>query len=150
MTVFADSSALVKRYAEEPHHDIVRAIDEPITVSTLARVEVPSALWRKHRRGQLDDADAILLLAQFELDWYGHWPRASAFVAIDVTLTLVDAAAAHVARHGLRAYDGVQLATALAVRAVDPTTSFAAFDAELRSAAMREGFSLIPPSLDPR
>ncbi len=46
MSVFADSSALVKLYADESDHELVRRIDVLI-VSQVARVEVPAALWRK-------------------------------------------------------------------------------------------------------
>lgn len=64
MTVaaFADSSAVVKLYAEEPGADLVR--DLPLlVVSQAARVEVPAALWRKHRMGELPAADAAVQLA---------------------------------------------------------------------------------------
>ena len=48
----------------------------------------------------------------------------------------------------LRAYDAVQLSTALAVRRVDEScTVFAAFDRSLRTAAATEGFELMPSDL---
>ena len=50
MTVFADSSALVKLYADEPGHEPVRALSR-LVVSQLARVEVPSAIWRSSVSG---------------------------------------------------------------------------------------------------
>ncbi|MDQ6783137.1 MAG: hypothetical protein M3063_06800 [Actinomycetota bacterium] len=47
--------------------------------------------------------------------------------------------------HGLRAYDAVQLGSALAVRDVEKgCRSVAAFDAGLRRAAAAEGFALVP------
>ena len=49
MSVFADSSALVKLYADEVGHEAIRAIRTRLIVSQLARVEVPSAIWRKQR-----------------------------------------------------------------------------------------------------
>jgi hypothetical protein len=55
------------------------------------------------------------------------------------------AAAREVAHHALRAYDAVQLASALAVREIDPRcTHFACFDVDLRRAASRAGFVLSP------
>lgn len=48
VTVFADSSALVKRYADEPGSDALRAL-LLLVVSAPAKVEVPAALWRKAR-----------------------------------------------------------------------------------------------------
>lgn len=150
MTVFADSSALVKRYANEHQHEVVRAIAEPVAVSALARVEVPSALWRKHHRGELTLVSLGSLLARFVFDWHGGATVASAFAALDLTGSVLEEAALHAGRHGLRALDAVQLASAVAVRRVDATTRFAVFDPALRSAAVAEGFALIPSTLDPR
>lgn len=51
MTVFADSSAVVKLYADGAGADEVRALTFPLYVSALARAEVPAVLWKKHRTG---------------------------------------------------------------------------------------------------
>ncbi len=150
MTVFADSSALVKRYASEHHSEVVRAIVEPVAASALARVEVPSALWRKHHTGELTLASLGSLLARFAFDWHGAAAVEPAFAAVDLTGSVLEEAAVHVGRHGLRALDAVQLASALAVRHVVATTKFAVFDVTLRTAAVAEGLALIPAALDPR
>ena len=42
-----------------------------IAVAQLARVEVPAALWRKQRMGELSANDARLLTADFEADSSG-------------------------------------------------------------------------------
>lgn len=70
MSVFAHSSALVKFYAEESDHELVRSIDVLI-VSQVARVEVPAALWRKQRLGELGADQARLLSDDFEADFFG-------------------------------------------------------------------------------
>ena len=58
-------------------------------------------------------------------------------------------AIAVVAQHALRAHDAVQLATALvARRALGNLEEFAAFDRQLRRAAVAESFTLIPNSVD--
>ncbi|MGH3855031.1 MAG: type II toxin-antitoxin system VapC family toxin [Pseudonocardiaceae bacterium] len=62
MIAFADSSALVKLYADEQDHQVVRGLGS-LVVSALARVEVPAAIWRKHRMGELDPVDAAASLA---------------------------------------------------------------------------------------
>jgi uncharacterized protein len=150
VTLFADSSAIVKLYADEVDHEIVRSISEPVVVSAMARVEVQSALWRKGRLGELTDDEVALLSDEFESDWWGNDERVAAFIAIAVTDAVLDLAVAHVARHGLRAYDAVQLASAISVREADPSiTTVACFDAELRRAAVREGFTLAPPEVTP-
>lgn len=149
MSVFVDSSALVKRYADEANHEAVRTLLGPLAVSVLARVEVPAALWRKHRLGELSTDDVALLVSDFEADWFGAEPAGPAFAAVPVTDAILDGAALQVARHGLSAYDAVQLATAVAVRTVDPSVSaLAAFDVALRAAAVREAFTLLPEHLD--
>lgn len=61
---------LVKFYANEQHHQLVRSQRSPV-VSALARVEVPEAIWRKHRMGELGLAYAAILVAAFKADYHG-------------------------------------------------------------------------------
>lgn len=137
MTVFADSSAVVKLYADEHGADVVRAYDV-LVVSVLARVEVPAALWRKQRIRELSEEDAGVLTAAFEADWDDdHGP----FVPLVVSTSVLEEAAALAARHGLRPYDAVQLASAAAARAAGlELTAFLCFDRDLSAAAVREGW----------
>ena len=61
------------------------------------------------------------------------------------TAAILDRAADTAAAHGLRAYDAVQLASAIVARTADPDlTSFACFDDRLSDAARIEGFTTIP------
>lgn len=139
--VFADSSALVKLYADEQHADDVRKL-APLVVSQLARVEVPAALWRKHRIGEMTATDAAVLVADFEADYFGDTDAPPRFSVVAVTATLVDAAAHLVGVHGLRAYDAMQLASALAVAdAVPDGIDFLAYDGALNAAAAAQGLS---------
>jgi predicted nucleic acid-binding protein len=139
VTVFADSSALVKLYADEAGAEIVRST-RLFVVSAIARVEVPAAIWRKHRLGQLSAADAGVLISAFEADWYD---ATGPFVPIAAGGAVLADAAALVGTHGLRAYDAVQLASAVAARAADPEVdTVLCFDADLSEAAAREGFGL--------
>lgn len=137
MTVFADSSALVKLYADEPGADVVRE-QNAFAVSVLARVEVPAAFWRKQRSRQLSEDDARVLTAAFEADWHDD---DGAFFPLVVNELVLEEAAALAARHGLRAYDSVQLATAGAAHAAGvELTAFLCFDGDLAAAAAREGW----------
>src|SRR5690606_27691781 len=61
MSVFADSSAVVKLYADESGSTDIRSL-EAMYVSQLCRVEVPSALWRKSRLGELAAENARILV----------------------------------------------------------------------------------------
>lgn len=63
-TAFADTSAIVKLYADEEGHREIRALPV-LVISALAWVEVPATLWRKQRMGELSADDASVLAAQF-------------------------------------------------------------------------------------
>jgi uncharacterized protein len=108
LSTFADSSALVKLYADEPGHEQIRGIGS-VAVSQLARVEVPAALWEKQRMGELSANDARLLTADFEADYFGTDSEPPRFVAVTAAGSVFDEAARLCASHGLRAYDAIQL-----------------------------------------
>ena len=121
-----------------------------IAVSALARVEVPAALWRKHRRGELEMTTAASLAARFAHDYAGGGERNPRFAIVPVVPALLDTAAQLVATAGLRAYDAVQLASAIAARGVDAgIDTFACFDADLRRAAALHDFALLPATMSP-
>ncbi|GAB3481938.1 type II toxin-antitoxin system VapC family toxin [Amycolatopsis cihanbeyliensis] len=143
MSTFADSSALVKLYVPEEGYERVRALPA-LVVSTLARVEVPSAIWRKRRAGLLSAPDANLLIAAFEADYYGTREEPPRFPAVEASPLVLETAARLTGIHGLRAYDAVQLATAQLVASADPECrQFAVFDKALRDAAAGEGFFVV-------
>ncbi|WP_028935507.1 type II toxin-antitoxin system VapC family toxin [Pseudonocardia spinosispora] len=143
MRSFADSSALVKLYADEPGHEMVRDLAQ-IIVAQVARVEVPAALWRKRRTGELFSEQAALLVAEFEADWFGVEESPRRFEVVRMTALIVEDAARLTGIHNLRAYDAVQLATARAVRTADPDmVQVVVFDKTLRDAAAVEGFTTL-------
>lgn len=147
MSVFADSSAIVKLYVDEKGYESVRALS-PLAVGQVARVEVPAAFWRKHRLGEMDASDARVLTAEFEADYYGTVKEDARFTVVGVTPGILDDAARLCGRFPLRGFDAIQLASALAARTVDPgVVAMAAFDVALRSAAATEGMALIPASV---
>ena len=118
---------------------------QSIIVSAITRVEVPAALWRKERLGELRSADAEVLVAAFKADYHGTDREAALFAAVALTPAVLETAGQVTATHALRAYDAVQLAGGLAAREADPSCrEFACFDDHLRAAAARSGFGLIP------
>jgi predicted nucleic acid-binding protein len=140
LTAFADSSALVKFYADEDGHAKVRR-HRTFVVSAIARVEVPAALWRKNRAGELSAEDSALLAADFAADWH---EADGPFLPVAVHGQVLERAVVMVSRHGLRGYDAVQLACASAAREADPQVDgFLCFDADLSAAAAREDFLLL-------
>ena len=137
----------MKLYADEAGHEDIRVLTA-LAIAELARVEVPAALWRKQRMGELSASDARLLTADFEADYFGTDAEPPRFAVVAAGGSLLDEAAKLCASHGLRAHDAVQLSTALAVRRADETCeAFAAFDRSLRTAAAAEGFNLVPQRL---
>ena len=137
----------MKLYADEAGHEDIRVLTA-LAIAGLARVEVPAALWRKQRMGELSASDARLLTADFEADYFGTDAEPPRFAVVAAGGSLLDEAAKLCASHGLRAHDAVQLSTALAVRRADETCeAFAAFDRSLRTAAAAEGFNLVPQRL---
>jgi len=116
-----------------------------MVISCLARVEVPAAIWRKHRIGELTAGDVGALIADFEVDYHGSAQEPERFAVVCMPPVILDEAARQVAAHGLRAYDAIQLASGVAARRADPDClGFACFDEELRAAAAAEGFQLVP------
>ena len=108
-------------------------------------MEVSAALWRKQRLGELSAEDASVLVDEFEWDWLGGPEHDVAFTVLEVSAPILDHAAQAVSRHPLRAYDAVQLASALVARSADEDlTEFACFDEALATAARAEGFTVRP------
>lgn len=134
----------MKLYADEPEHEEVRQLSA-LAIGAAARVEVPAALWRKQRLGELEPGDARILVLAFEADCADTGGQAARFAMVALTADVLEAAAQLVAIHPLRSYDGIQLACALAAREADPGCArFACFDGQLRAAAAARGFELVP------
>lgn len=144
MTAFADASALVKLYVPEADHEVVRQVTD-LVIAQVSRVEVPAALWRKVRVGELTAADAAVLVAAFEADYHGTATEGPRFAVIATAAPVLDSAARLAAVHGLRAYDAVQLASASTAAAVASSVrDFVAFDVRLATAAAAEGLRPVP------
>lgn len=149
MSAFVDSSALVKRYADEPGADIVRA-ESVLTVSCLVHAEIPSAIWRMHRDERLDEATARALVTEFEFEWEDERSPIE-FIAVDISDELLTIAASYPAIHGLTALDSLQLASAKLVQTVgSSTTRFLCADRALARAADAEGFTVTGPGEPPQ
>jgi uncharacterized protein len=144
VSAFADSSALVKLYVPEVGHESVRDLVGPMLIATIARVEVPAAFWGKVRTGELAAQDAATLTSAFEYDYHGSAVDGPRFTVVRMTEEVLELAARLAARHGLRAYDAVQLGCAITARGSDDgVNTFAAFDRRLSDAALAEGFAVV-------
>jgi uncharacterized protein len=151
---FFDSSALVKRYLSEMGTSWVRGLVDPgagntIWIAELTEVEIASAVAARQRapRGisrRVRDATVALLAL--------HCSGEYRLVALN--RPIVDNAIELTQRHRLRAYDAVQLATALATSnallAADlPAPIFVTADGDLIAAATVEGLATDDPNRYP-
>jgi predicted nucleic acid-binding protein len=133
--VFADASALVKRYVRERHSASVRRLlaAGPIAVSRLSEVEVPSALARLVRERRLSARARDRAVTGFVSD-FAVWH------IVEITTAVTALARTLLLRHELRAGDAVQLASALWLRQSIAVSGLLAFDTRLVTAALAEQF----------
>jgi predicted nucleic acid-binding protein len=140
---FLDSSALVKRYVNETGSIWVQAITAPQTgnkliIARITWVEVLSALARLQREGNLPPTNVTKAVQafQYHLD--------TQYQVVELDRPLAQAAGQLVQRHPLRAYDSVQLASALKLQpafasATSASLTFVSADNRLTSVAQTEG-----------
>mgnify|MGYP001185080894 CR=1 FL=1 len=143
---YLDTSAVVKRYVpREVGSGWVRQITDPATspvllVSAIAIVEVAGALARKEREKALSALERQQYVSLFAFDCQ------HAYSVLPVTGPILRLAATLTHRQALRAYDAVQLATALQanlllVNAGAPPLTFVAADLRLCQAGRAEGLA---------
>ncbi len=111
-TYYLDSSALGKRYVQEQGSEWIRALTNPLAEHTLltariSMIEIYSALARRRQEGSVSPTDCDTAAQAFA----SHSATQYEFVELD--LNVVNIARSLLGRHLLRAYDAVQLASAL-------------------------------------
>ncbi|GIV85498.1 MAG: twitching motility protein PilT [Candidatus Roseilinea sp.] len=141
MILYADTSALVKKYVHEVGSEEVLArfaSFETVATGALTQVEMAAALAKAARQGWADEAG----LLQAWQDFLEHWPS---YTRLPISAGAVERAAHLAWKHGLRAYDALHLACAQILQeATGEATLFACFDQRLRQAASAEGLPLWP------
>jgi predicted nucleic acid-binding protein len=133
VTLYLDTSSLVKLYVEESGSDTVRQLVERaavVSTSTIAYTETRAALARRRRERALRPPAFASAKKTFEADW----PR---YLTISVTPALCRQAGEFAERYRLRAYDSVHLAAfaEMAREAGIRQSQFSSFDAALNRAA---------------
>lgn len=143
MRIFLDTSALAKRYVEEPGskelEDLFASIATEIFVSTLAFVEFASAMGRKLRNKEIEEAKAGEVIRELEKDWF------EVFANIPLEDTLAEKAAAIALEYFLRSADSVHLASAQETGA----ELFVASDNKLIRVAQKMGINSYNPESGP-
>ena len=125
MWAYFDTSALVKRYVDEPGRaDVVRLLrDFDVVTSAIAPVELGSAFRRRSADRSLSPAAAAAVLKRVTAD-RAFW------IMVDVTGTVLDGAEKLVARLQLRTLDAIHVASAqlFAARMNLPAVDFVSAD----------------------
>lgn len=111
---FLDSSAVVKRYVEEVGTRWIEDLCDPsggsaVVLSQISLVEVAAAFASKYRRGVIDEETYYQLMADFLYDAQRE------YLLVPLNQAIVEMAIRLARHHQLRAYDAVQLSSALIV-----------------------------------
>ena len=133
MTLYVDTSSLIKLYVAEAGSDEVRQLVSDagvVSTSVVAYAETRAALARLRREGVLTAAQLASAKSQFE----EQWPT---YLTLEATDSLCRAAGALAEKYSLRGFDSIHLASfaEVAGRAGTDDTKFSSFDDELNQAA---------------
>ncbi len=149
-TYYLDTSALSKRYVQESGAAWVRLLADPAAGHTLltariTMVEIYSALARRKREGSVPPADCQTALQAFTTH------SAAEYDFVELNLNIVAHARILLERHPLRAYDAVQLASAIVAHQTLQTANlappiFLSADDRLNTAAIAEGLVVDNPN----
>jgi predicted nucleic acid-binding protein len=115
------------------------ADSDGVRTTAIAHVEATAALTRMRKGGRLTPSLLRRALDDLETLWRGVYVHA-------VSDALLARAAEATRAHALRAYDAVHLAGALSFAASEEL-ELACWDKELREAAHKHGFGLVPHHL---
>ena len=144
---YLETSALAKLYIREQGTDqllrlVSRTNHHRFVVLTLSRVELRSAIRRREREGDVDTWSAQRLIDRFDQH------METMFLKQMLNDSLLDLAASLVDRYPLRAYDAVQLAGCLTLRAGSgkDAPTFISSDERLLQVAGAEGLPCMDPS----
>ena len=133
MTLYLDTSSLVKLYIAEPGSDTVRGLVDAATIvatSAIAYTEARAAMARRRRERALQPKAFASAKRAFEAEW----PK---YFTVEVTSALCQHAGELSERYRLRAYGSVHLASfaEIAGHAGVRETRFSSFDNTLNRAA---------------
>lgn len=144
MILYIDSSALVKRYVQEPgSSDVNQLINSSDVVGTsiLTQVEMVAAISKAARMKWIEKISAEVTIN----DFHTHWEY---FTRLYVTPPLAERSARLAWDLGLRGYDAAHLATALHWQEfLESDVVLATYDKELWKAALKSGLKIWPDNL---
>ncbi len=135
MTLYLDTSSLVKLYVTESGSDIVRQLVSDANVvatSVVAYAETRAALARLRREGVVIASKLTSAKREFEQQW-------PAYLTLEATGSLCRTAGELAEKYHLRGFDSIHLASYAEVvrRAGARDTRFSSFDDRLNAAARK-------------
>ena len=135
MILYLDTSSLVKLYVEETASAEVEGLvgsAEVIGTTLIAYAEARAAFSRRFRENAFSSKDYNRLRSRFESDRKN-------FLSIHVSREIVRMAGDLAEKHGLRGFDAVHLASAVALREkLALPVTFSCYDIQLQNASQRE------------
>ena len=141
MILYLDTSALVKRYFQEPYSDEIITFWQgatEIVTSSVAYAETMASFYRKKREAGLGEKVIKKVVKSFQSDW-------KSLIHVEVTDDLNKYINGLVVSHSLRGFDAIHLASGLMVYERLPQNFlFACFDHRLAHAAHVEGLKTFP------
>src|SRR6185369_14888063 len=110
MLWFLDSSALVKRYVSEPGSAwlLAKLADYELLIAQVTPVELAAAIGKRHRTGDISRFTFYQARQRLLQDLDTH-----AYIITGLNDSIIKTAQALTFTQSLRAYDAIQLATAL-------------------------------------
>jgi predicted nucleic acid-binding protein len=147
---YLDTSALVKRYAQEPGTAWILSLTDVVAEHDVYTVRVTgpemiAALFRKARTGEISPEEAERSAENFRADWQHQYQ------IVEVIASVADRAMELAQKHGPCGYDAVHLASALALQQMReamglPPLTFVSADTQQREVATAEGFPVEDPN----
>lgn len=144
MILYLDSSAHIKQYVKESGSELVSQMigeAELVGCALIGQAEMIAAVAKLVRLKHLTRGFALIKIEEIQSDW-------RRLVHLQITETTVAHAGDLAWQHGLRGYDAMHLASALAWQdGLRLPITLATFDRQLWEAAKTEGLLLKPDDL---
>jgi len=141
LITYLDTSALLKQYIQESgSEDVIKMLRVADSHGTnlLTYVEMASAITRAVRLELIQPDEAQATWKDFLVDW-------ELLVRLDISGQITKQAATLAWEYGLRGYDAVHFASALAWQdAIDMPVTLATYDRDLWVAAQKAGMDVWP------
>ncbi len=135
MTLYLDTSSLVKLYVTEAGTEVIRQLvgdANVVATSVVAYAETRAALARLRREGALTASKLTSAKREFEEQW-------PSYLTLEATDALCRAAGELAEKYSVRGFDSIHLASfaEIARRAGTDDTRFSSFDERLNKAARK-------------